>query len=85
MRGKQGVEPLRKFTKILTGAMAAALLSTTAAVAADKVKVGVITTLVKGPVILGKEITRLHGLHSGDAASHHHYRSEHLSVHKAPR
>lgn len=35
--------------------MAAALLSTTAAVAADKVKVGVITTLVKGPVILGKE------------------------------
>ncbi|MCP5083571.1 MAG: ABC transporter substrate-binding protein [Alphaproteobacteria bacterium] len=30
-------------------------MSTTAAVAADKIKVGIITTLVKGPVVLGKE------------------------------
>jgi len=47
-RGKQGVRPLRKFSKILAGACAAALMSTTAAVAADKIKVGIITTLVKG-------------------------------------
>lgn len=30
-------------------------MSTTAAVAADKIKVGIITTLVKGPVVLGQE------------------------------
>ncbi len=46
---------MRKFSKILAGACAAALMSTTAAVAADKIKVGIITTLVKGPVVLGKE------------------------------
>ena len=46
---------MRKVTKILAGALAAALLSTTAAMAADKIKVGIITTLVKGPVVLGKE------------------------------
>ncbi len=46
---------MRKFSKIAVGALAAALMSTTAAVAADKIKLGVITTLAKGPVVLGQE------------------------------
>ena len=46
---------MRTVTKVLAGAMTAALMSTTAAVAADKIKIGIITTLAKGPVVLGKE------------------------------
>ncbi len=55
MKGKQGVGPLRKISKILTGALIAALMSATGAVGADKIKIGIITTLVKGAVNLGKE------------------------------
>ncbi len=50
---------MRKVTKILAGTIAAALMSTTAAVAADKIKIGIVTTLGKGPVVLGQE--QMHG------------------------